>query len=692
MKKKALAVVALSAVMAFSIGAGVVAQKYSESYVVKAGAEEQTDSSYEVDSIVIHPNSTDNTKLYMMLSTNEGEAVPTGYKGWVAADAATIALEAQILLNGEKMSEKDGVVLQGMDIVNGFCISGYYLPEGGTIVIPEGATFDNGIVSMVFARTFTITWNGEAYEVTRSAKEIVVPEYDMPDGMLSDFTKNAAVRLAGMDYSEAAVNDPGNCWITDYEAGKFQGRYISAEEAPDGSTNGGYEMRWETMTGLLHPSIMFTFPQDVEFNAEDDLVFRIYFSEDIDPSFNFWITSSLTPRVWEAQTIVSGLSLTLGEWNELRVSAADYMDQDGKIAPIAFTLNYDQVYSVNTDIPAGTVVFDTAVFEQVEKTLADEYEVLDVSAVVPVGDGITFTGEREEFSEDFDWSVDENIAFARTDKIVDGVSAKLTINDLSQFSFYFVLNGASQYYINGGVYYWFSDNGIKIGYNGKLLSEEALPSDIVAGKAFTVEMKSIPYYVEGMKGGNYVELLINGTLIGEGYYVSSANCNFGNWFGLYLHNTTKDVSVTVEPVEKSVGSPVSMTLSTSLNATQVKVGDSLATKVKTAGKIYGAGEVRYEIVSGDEYATVDEDGYINGLKDGEIVVRVSTTNVFGTFYSNEITVQIGAGLSQSTSVDGSGDGNGTGNSCSSFVSGIGCFGVAALGLVTVLKKKKENDR
>ena len=681
MKKRTLATIALSATMALFAGAGVSLATYNVDDVVKVSAEIPH---YEVDSIEIHAHSNTNTAMYMMMSTMDGQLALTGYNQWAAADSATNLLKEQMTINGKSLANVEGSVVQYMDIANGLYVGGYYLPDGGSIVIPEGATFNNGITSMTFMRTFTITWDAEnsMYNVTRSNREIVVPDYDMPENMLSDFTQNAVVRLADTSFQEAAVNNPGGCWGPDYQSNKIFGAYVSEDEAPAGSTNGAYKMHWEDMATLYYPSIMFMFPQDVEFNSDDELVFRVYFSEGMDMGFELWITSSLTPNIWDPQTKFMGVTLSKGQWIDLRVSAADYLDDNGKVAPIAFTFHYSTALAVT---PATDVYFDTATFVNVPKVLAEDYKTEDLSEIVALGAGKAFVGEGDN-SEEFDFEAETNVHFIRKDVSVNAVKMMVTINDVSQFDMYFVLNGTNMYYTMGGIYFWLSDEGANLGYHGKNFARSALPDCVADGQAFEFELRAIPYYVNGIKSGYFAQMLINGEEVGESGYVASANCAMGNWFGFYMHNTSDDVTVTLAPVSQAEEAPVQLTLKAQMNATQIAADGYVKLETKISGNYYGQSEVIYEIVSGSEYAMIDEDNYLNGIKDGEVVVVAKITNVFGTFTSNELTIVVGEGLPKTDGDQGKGG------------SLLGCFGsvsalsgLVALGAAALVLKKKENE-
>ena len=260
------------------------------------------------------------------------------------------------------------------------------------------------------------------------------------------------------------------------------------------------------------------------------------------------------------------------------------------------------------------------------------------------------------------------------------MKVKVKVSDLSRFSFYFVLNGTNKYFIDGGVFFWFNNDSVLIGTATKTYVSEPLPKSIRANEEFTAEMTCAPYYVDGIKAGNYVALKIDGTEIGKGCYVSNASCNFGSWTGLYLHNTMKGVNVTVAPVTQAAEPAISLALSTSLNATSIEVGESLGTKVKVTGKLYKADDIKYVIVSGGEYAEIDADGYITGKADGKVIVKAVATNDFGTFSSNEIEITVGKGEAPKKK-------KGCGSSVESGIFAI--LGLAGLAAIMIKKRKGE---
>lgn len=661
---------------------------------VKANAEEKP--YFEVDSVEIHHLGQGNNKFYMLMSTEDGKSALTGYNEWANPDDATNALKAQMKIGDKTLADFPDCIVQYMDIVNAFCVMGFKpLQAGESVVIPEGATFDNGLTSLKFVRTFTITWNGSSYTVTRSDKTVVVPDYEMPEGMLSDFTKNSVARLADASYHEALTKGTPATWTTDYQSYKISGAFVSETDAPEGSTKGAYKMSWVDTATLYCPSIMFDFIQNVDFSAEDELVIRMYLSSTMNTSFDLWITSSTTLNVWEPQTRFSGATLATGKWIELRLTAADYLSEDGsKIAPINFTFFYKN--SGLEVIPAAEVYFDTAKFEVVQKVIADDYKTEDVSEIVAIGSGKSFTGEGDG-GEEFDLETETNVKFVRTDASVNAVKMKLTINDLSSFQIYFVLNGNGIYFNNGGVYFWLSEKGFNMGYAGKNFEISALPESVTAGTAFELELRTIPYYVNGLKSGYYAQAFINGNEIAKGEYVAAANCSFGSYFGFYMHNTTSAVTVKVEPVKQSEKTPVTVTLKTQMNKKQIDVGDSVKLEGKVVGNYLGQSKISYEIVQGGDYGNIDEDGYLNGTKNGEVKVVAKVTNVFGTFASDEMTIKIGEGSSEPSGGNpGSSDGNqtsgGKSKGCSGAIGGLSAAGLSAAAVLAVVLLKKKEEK
>lgn len=555
--------------------------------------------------------------------------------------------------------------------------------DGDFVILKKDMKFfdeSNPATNFSLDKDYIARFDGSEWTVTEYT-------YEMPEGVLSDFTEESVVRLEGADFADATNNSP--TWGVDYTSDFISGRYLTAEQANaviGETTNGAYEMSWPEVSNRLFPAIMFRFNTGIEFDASYDLVFRIYLDENIDKSFELWVVRADTYQVWDAQTKKSGSSMSFG-WNEVNVSAADYIDKDGNIVPIAIVFNYQFSHAVDTPLYAGKVYFDTARFEEVERFLAENYNSQDVSEIIPIGEGKTFVGEYEGASGEefnFDFSKELNIAFARTDKSVHEVSMKLTINDMSDFNLYFVLNGVDVYYNKGGIFYWLSQDGASVGYYGKTFDTVAFPSGVEAGEPFILTLSAIPFYEDGIASGYMAKIAINGEVLCTDAYVSSADCAFGRYFGMYLHNSDSSVEVTLNSIIPSQEKTVEVSISTMMNATQVNVDESLKLSGKLTGKFYGADQVKFEIVEGEEFAYIDQDNFLVGKSNGTVKVRGYVENEFGKFTSETINITVGDGNTGRA-------GGCSGNVDSGFGTGLLLIACGAVVLrILKIKKQKTN--
>ena len=614
----------------------------------------------------------DNSQLYLQLSD--------GGHGFEESIEPIPELYYYITGNNDKFINEGGTFTSGgADNLLRLTKSGGFVAGDVLIIKKDMKYYDESDITSNFSlnKDYIARFDGSAWTINEYV-------YEMPEGILSDFTENSVQRLEGAAFTEAINNSP--MWGVDFASDFIGGRYLAAEEAEGiigETTEGAYEMSWPEVNNRLFPTIMFKFNTGIKFDVSDDLVFRIYLDENMDKSFEMWIVRADTYQAWDAQTKKSGSSMSYG-WNDVNVSAKDYVDNDGNIVPIAFVFNYQFSHAVDSTLKAGKLYFDTARFEEVQRYLADDYDSEDISAIIPVGNGKTFTGEYEGTEDDadfeFDFSKELNIAFVRTDKSVHEVNMRLTINDMSDFNFYFVLNGNDIYYNKGGIFYWFSDEGISLGYYGKTFETVAYPSGTEAGKPFDLTLSAIPYYVDGISSGYMAKISMNGEVVYTDAYVSSADCAFGRYFGMYLHNSDSSVEVTVESINQSQENPVEVTISTMMNANKVNVGESLKLNGKLTGKFYGADQVKFEIVEGEEFAYIDQDNFLVGKSNGTVKVRGYVENVFGKFTSDTITVAVGDGSSSGKTGCG-------GNISSQSGSAILMLLCAGIVLVTVKAKK-----
>ena len=449
------------------------------------------------------------------------------------------------------------------------------------------------------------------------------------------------------------------------------GGFVNNANSPDGADGGTYKYYWnERIPGMFYPTITFGFPNDVPYLPDDELEFTIYLSENMDPNFTLWVTSTQTVNVWETQKKFSGSMLNFGDWNTLSIPIKDLVGSNGKIAPIAFIFvysemaeawdtagDYDDCDNTNDGTPPAEIYFDKVEVRTIEKELASKYKEQDISEVFPMTGAVSYTGEYTGYYDEvFDFSQDTNIKAVRTDIATESVKMNLTISNLNYFDMYFVMNGTGKYYDKGGLLYWLSNEGVNVGYNGKMFETTPLSDlGIQAGVAFELELRAIPYYIEGFKAGYYVAMYVDGMLACESAYVSFADCAVGTWFGFYMHTTTADVTATIEPIHQTMVAPITVTVS-ALPATEwLDVGDYTELVANVKGNILGAEtpviaikqctDVNGNVASNpDDIATITpEDGtyYLDAWDSGIATIYAKVTNQFGTFESERIQIALG---------------------------------------------------
>ena len=405
---------------------------------------------------------------------------------------------------------------------------------------------------------------------------------------------------------------------------------------PAGSDgNGAYKFAWGQKTpGLWYPSIMFGFPNTVEYAMDDELEFTLHLSEDMDQRYTLWATSALEKNVWDAQKKFTGSLIQRGKWTTISMPIKDFLRPDGTLAPIALTFVYaDIANSLNTagknddgnnnndGLDPATIYFDKVEVKTVIKTLETDYRTQDLSEVVPITGEMSFTGTVTTNMDTFDFTKDMNIGFIREDISTNVVKLKMSITKNSVFDMYYVMNGTAKYYDKGGIFYWISNEGVNIGYNGKAFTKTALPAAVTNGETFELELRAIPYYVEGITAGYYAEMLINGTKACESGYISSADCSFGQYFGFYMHTTKTDVTAKIAPVVKADTSPLTITLRTQPSKKHLEIGDEVQIKATQKCKIYGQSAVTYEVIDGTNCAEIVEGKYLAGTGDGIATVE-----------------------------------------------------------------------
>ena len=517
------------------------------------------------------------------------------------------------------------------------------------------------------------------------------------------------------------VGDAYPWWVAEGATYPITSQFVSAAEVPDGSDgNGAYKFGWEdSIPQLNYPAFMVGF-EDVtkaDIAGYDELQFSIYLSDTMNKNYTLWVTSALQTNVWDTQKKFMGGLIPTGTWTTISMPISKFTNQDGLLAPIAFIFEYAPYMStVNTDerkydtdrnndgLDPATIYFDNVVAKTVVKTLATDYMTQDLSEVVPITQKTTFTGSYTgDPTQNFDFTKDQNIQFIRTDGLTHVVKMKMSISNIDKnFETYFVMNGSDKYFQKGGIFYWISNEGCNIGHAGETFEITSLPASVRSGVEFELELRAIPYYVEGSIAGYYATILINGEEACQGNYISKGDCTFGSYFGYYMHNTNSEVSVTLAPLNAAATSPMKIEVKPSPYKTQLGLNKMCTLKTTVTCNLIGAQDPVIEIVDGAQYATLSG-SRLKGVADGIVTIRAKVTNQFGTFYGEEFKMAIGSAQLPTDSSDSapSGDNSSSGTTqsnssakvggCGSSVS-VGAVAALSVALVTcfVINKRKEN--
>lgn len=299
----------------------------------------------------------------------------------------------------------------------------------------------------------------------------------------------------------------------------------------------------------------------------------------------------------------------------------------------------------------------------------DEY---DISDIVPIGDGVTYTkieGDTESDSQ----SMINAISVPTKN---GGYSVKMKIKFTGDdFGLTFAFRGKNTL-AKSGYKLIIADNVVIIGSMTK-------DSPFVAGKEYDIEIGCIDYFIadERVSAGTIVYLKADGELIVEDSIDKLVG--LGTYFCALIEGGA-DSKVTISSA-KTADERKAYELKTTANKTIVSNGKkatlSYDCNMKTAYD-----KVTYEIVKGD--ARVDGTGLYSNT-DGEITVKVKIENEFGTFYGEELTFNKDAS-GESTESTESGDigGSAAKKGCGGSVA-AGLLPFTALAAAIIAKKRRE---
>ena len=317
------------------------------------------------------------------------------------------------------------------------------------------------------------------------------------------------------------------------------------------------------------------------------------------------------------------------------------------------------------EIDGNTMPIGVMSFYNPKIRVAENYDEYDISDIVPIGTGKTYTKIEGDTTSASQSMINATSVRTNNGGYLVRMKIKFTGDD---FGCTFAFRGKNTHANSGYT--------ISIAENVVIIGAIQVASPFVTGKTYEIEIGCIDFYIadEITPSGTKVYLKVNGELVAED--TIDKKTGLGTYF-CGLVEGAGDSTVTISSAKESATQP-DVTLESSRMIVAAGKRTSLSYKISMPTAF---DEVEYEIVSGDAEI---KDGALYSNTDGKIVVRAKVTNEFGTFYSEGITLNADSGESDSSSDSSSGGG------CGSAVDGavIALPFIAIVAIIMIFKKKE----
>lgn len=464
--------------------------------------------------------------------------------------------------------------------------------------------------------------------------------------------------------------DNGNFWLTT-GAPTVRMRY-NGKQAEDSEKS---QCLWfDFFHNGLEGSPQFVIYNNDEFKLEQDeyfVEFGAVNKEDTsgNDGFVFYV------KVTQGEKVAYGECLMSGDYN-----VSESGDVSIYISPFATSLLTDL-----TKWEGGQVVKDSLIMSvDSERTIdgktvkigamslynpkirrAENTKVYDISDLVPIGDGITYTKVENDVT-----SASQSLVNATDVPTNNGgysVKAKIKFSG-ADFGATFAFRGKNTL-AKTGYKLIIADDVVIIGSMTK-------PSPFKPDTEYDIEIGCVDYYIgeESVSSGTIVYLKVDGELVVED------NIDKLSALGTYFCGIIEGAggsSVTISSA-KNAGDRKAIEIVTKSNKTTLSAGKkatlSYSTNMETA---YST--ITYEVVKGA--AHISGDGlYADG--DGEIVVKVKIENEYGVFYGSELKINEGVKGDDSES-------SGKKKGCKGGVSATMTLPLFAAAIISLGKKRRE---
>lgn len=259
------------------------------------------------------------------------------------------------------------------------------------------------------------------------------------------------------------------------------------------------------------------------------------------------------------------------------------------------------------------------------------FKTYDISDILPVGEGATFTWNAGDKAD----SPSRSLLNRELDSSNFILKTRIRMGGSNKIKFTITAR-SNDGWDNGGYKYVFTNKGV-------LLSGQEKETEFAfeANKDYVLELACLDWYFVGevIPAGVYLSVSVDGKLVTEVYAEEGTIGDelLGNVLSGMLRGE-KGNSITFSAANKS-----SATNEITVKATKsdIKVGKKTRFEAKASMPTL-FDEISYEIVSGDEFAAI-EDNALTGVADGEVKVRAVLKNSYGTFYSEPLSITVGEG-------------------------------------------------
>ena len=298
------------------------------------------------------------------------------------------------------------------------------------------------------------------------------------------------------------------------------------------------------------------------------------------------------------------------------------------------------------------------------------FKTYDISDILPVGEGATFIWNAGDKAD----SPSRSLLNRELDSSNFILKTKIRMGGSNKIKFTITAR-SNDGWDNGGYKYVFTNKGV-------LLSGQEKETEFAfeANKDYVLELACLDWYFVGevIPAGVYLSVSVDGKLVTEVYAEEGTIGDelLGNVLSGMLRGE-KGNSITFSAANKS-----SATNEVTVKATKsdIKVGKKTRFEAKASMPTL-FDEISYEIVSGNEFAAI-EDNALTGVADGEVKVRAVLKNSYGTFYSEPLSITVGEG--EKTENTGSTGKKG----CSCGVGGTLSVLSIVFAVAVILKRKK----